>query len=714
MVFLDYIVLVLFFVISLLLGIFQKKTGSKSVESYFVGGRSNSWWLVGISLAAAFFASDTPLAISETVRGPEGGFHVNWFWWGGVLQMVLTVIVFSRFWRRAHVVSDNEFLEIRYSGKSAAFLRGFKALYFSTIYNIIVLGWVINGMITVLRYLYPAGVMESVYNLGIVSLSGYQIAIIILFILVLIYVLSSGLMGVLVTNLFQFVVALFGAFLLMFLVMTHDGSIKEVKRSINESFYYRFDLPEIDFPEVYANPDKYDGKVFIYGNINKAFLTDDPKFNNNDMKLVLKYEPINKRWYRNLRLYVVDTNRYYYTYQAGDIKKSYHSIFVNEDGQIKCIENDPGAILPYKNQTLSMIPEFESFSLSSPFMKFLFIILILWWSNHESDGGGFFAQQFSSTKDEKNGMFAALFFTFLHFVIRLWPWLLVAVISIVYFPNLNEPKASYPIMINNFLPAGFKGLMLASFLAAFMSTVSTHLNWGASYFINDLWRRFIQKGKSESYYIFVSRIYQLFIAIAAITFSFFVQSIFSLWILIYMMSSGLGLVIILRWFHWRINAWSEISALFSSLFFAFLFWVPVNKPIFPWIYYPVAKFFGVNQLEITHQFILITFPSIIIWIIVTLLTKPEKREVLIEYYKKVRPGGNWKPIENEIKKFKTENSVLRLSIFAWIIGSIMIYTAMFGVGYLFLAEYIKGIILIIVFSVCAYILNKLLGKIVNV
>jgi Na+/proline symporter len=554
--------------ISLAIGIYFTRRAGKSMSEYFVSGRNLPWWIVGTSMVATTFAADTPLVVTGWVRAD--GIWKNWFWWNYLFSHVFMIFVFSRLWRRAEVITDNELIELRYSGKPAAFLRGFKAFYFATIFNFIVMGWVISAMAKILKVFFGFDTVFAVIFCIAVSF---------------IYTTMSGLWGVALTDFFQYFVALIGTTILAWVVVTS---------------------PEIGG---YA------------GFLDKLSSVED-----------------------------------------------HLAFFMTPSGGT---------------------PVSEGFW-SSSFFVFLVYITVIWWSSHNADGGGYFIQRMCSAKDERHSLLGMAWFCFNHYVVRFWPWVLVAVFSLLVYPSAEsaggDQEAMYVVVIRDFLGPGLKGLLFVTFLAAFMSTITTQLNWGASYLMNDIYKRFIRKNAGDGHYVFVSRIATLILAVLAGYFAFHIGNIGKAWIFLWAMSAGIGLVLILRWFWWRVNAWSEISALASSLI----------TIIFLTVYTKIADV----PLELKHQIIVVPV-SIVCWLIVTYVTKPEPQETLNKFYMKIRPWGFWKPVAElnpEIKR-----PAFTPIIINWFLGVSFIFFSMVGIGKLLLGSPLLGAVLIAV-SVCSGVL----------
>ena len=598
----DWTIILIYIAFSLGVGIYFSKRAKSSTEEYFLSGRTLPWWIVGTSMVATTFAADTPLAITEFVRGP--GIWQNWFWWNLLMGSLLGVFLFSRLWRRAEVLTDNELLEIRYSGKPAAFLRAFKAGYFAILYNFIVMGWVINAM---------ASVMAVMLNMD------KWTAVWICVIIALIYAILSGFWGVVVTDLVQFCIAMFGSIALAIIAVNHVGGMETLLEKLSGLL----------------------GSDAIHEN-------------------TLKFIPP----------------------------------------------------VPDANVTTSEFWE-------SPFSKFMIFISVMWWSHHGTDGGGYIIQRMSSAKNERHALLATLWFNLAHYALRVWPWIIVAVVSIVMFPMIPESyselgvKAGYPLVMNTLLGPGMKGILIVSFLAAFMSTIDTHLNWGSSYMINDIYKRFFKPNESEVHYVFVGKIFTIILMVLAAFTALKMQSISKAWEFIFSMGAGIGLVLILRWFWWRINAWSEITALATSIL------VTISLEVLAWnqtiaagdtyeLFAASPILFGIS-LQVHHKLMIIVPLAIIAWLTATFLTDPEPVDKLKEFYNRVQPGGWWEPITAGYTH--TLQPVSEGFFMQWIAGILMIYGFTFGIGNLIFQNYSLSVILFGCAGIGSYLVwNRSLSK----
>jgi len=571
----DYLIIIIYFVISLLIGIYYSKRAGKSTQEFFLSGRNLPWYLAGVSMVATTFAADTPLAVTELVA--KNGVAGNWIWWNFAFGGMLTVFFFARLWRRAGIMTEVEFAEIRYSGKPAKFLRGFRAIYLGLFMNVIIIGWVNKAMSSILQGMF--GIDESVVLLYVFGCM----------VLVAFYSALSGLWGVVVTDAFQFFIAMLGCIILAIIVVNSSaiGGIAGLKQKLPE---YVFNF----FPVV--------------------------------------------------------------------------------------------SDIPSAAGTLAM-----------SLFSFLAYIGIIWWASWypgaEPGGGGYVAQRMMSAKDEKHSLFATFFFQIAHYAIRPWPWIIVGLCSIVLYPQLADAQKGmgFIFVMRDFLPAGLKGLLIAAFFAAYMSTISTQLNWGTSYLINDFYRRFIKKNAEESYYVRSSRIATIILMLLSIIATLFITKISGAWAFIIECGAGVGLVLILRWFWWRINAWSEISALIT-----------------PFIIFPILKSFGIL---FPYSLYIIVPGTTLVWLTVTFLTKPTSEEVLKSFYRKIHPGGiMWKKISSQLPEVESDSGFLRLFI-NWLFGVILVYSFLFGTGKLIFGEFKSFLIYLVLAIISIFIIYKNLSKI---
>ncbi len=584
----DWVLIAAYFLLSFGIAAYYFRRASKNTSEFFLSGRNLPWWLAGTGMVATTFAADTPLAVTELVA--QNGIAGNWLWWNFAFGGILTVFFFSRLWRRSGVLTDVEFVELRYSGKAAAWLRGIKAVYFGLIMNVIIIGWVSLAMETIFEILFPnlsiAG--RTSFNFLGFEFSAALLLTGILILVVGVYSLLSGLWGVTVTDAFQFVVAMTGTIILAVMALK---------------------IPEV-----------------------------------------------------------------------GGIS---------------------GLLDKLPETTFNMLPTIGTAAqgagvLALSAAAFVAYIGVQWWSSWypgaEPGGGGYVAQRMMSAKDEKHSLFATLWFNVAHYCLRPWPWIIVALASLVLYPGLADPRQGYVMIMRDALPAGLLGLLLvAAFLAAFMSTVATQLNWGTSYVVNDFWRRFVRKDGDEKYYVLVARITTFVLAVLSVFVTSRLESISEAWGLVLTASAGLGLVLILRWYWWRVNAWSELVATLTPILLTVLALVLALFDVtLPGIQEP----FPINLFSVVG----ITTP---LWLIATFVTRPTDQATLDEFYQRVRPGGpGWGPLAKRHPHVIPDSGLTKLAI-DWLVGVVFIYSTLFGVGYLLFGRMLLALVLIAVAGISA-------------
>lgn len=567
----DWIVLIAFFGISIVIGLKYASSAGKSVSEFFLGGRSLSWYVAGTSMVATTFAADTPLLVAGIVA--KNGISGNWLWWNMLLGGMLTTFFFAKYWRRSGVLTEVELIELRYGGKPAAFLRGFKAVYLGLFMNVIIIGWVNLAMINILKGFFDLPYETAVIYVGIAMVA------------VAIYSAISGLMGVAITDVVQFLIAMTGCIVLAILVVNSPeiGGISGLQAK----------LPEWS----------------------------------------LSFFPA-----------------------------------VGEEG------GDSVAT-----------------ALTIGAGAFFARIGIQWWASWypgaEPGGGGYVAQRMMSCKTEQDAVYSTLFFQIAHYCLRPWPWILVGLCAIVLYPQLgaNEKELGYVLAMKQFLPTGMRGLLIAAFFAAYMSTISTQLNWGASYLVNDFYKRFYKPNGTEGHLVSASRIATIVLMIVGMIVTTQLGTIENAWGFIIECGAGLGLVLILRWYWWRINAWSEITATIAP-FFAYAFANFVLGMKFP------------NSFFVTVGF------TTVAWIAVTFLTQPESKEVLHSFYKRIRPTGWWQPVANELGE-QIDNGGMAPLFASWLSATVMVYATLFFIGKLIFADYTLAGIYFAVAAVALFILN---------
>jgi solute:Na+ symporter, SSS family len=562
-----------FFLLSLIIGLAAARRAGKSSSEYFLSGRNMPWWLLGVSMVATTFSSDTPNLVTDIVR--QNGVAGNWVWWAFLLTGMLTVFIYAKLWRRSRVMTDIEFYELRYSGKAAAFLRGFRALYLGVFFNVLIMAAVSLAIIKI------GGVMlklTPVETLLIVSL------------VTVVYSTLGGLRGVLITDFFQFAIAMIGAV----------GAAVVALR-----------MPQVGGIQGLLNADALQGKL---------------------------------------------------------------------------------AMLPDFSQTEALIP------------LFILPLAVQWWSvwypGAEPGGGGYIAQRMLSAKTEKHAVGATLLFNAAHYALRPWPWIIVALCSVLVFPDLTSLKQAFPHVAPNvlrhdlaypamltFLPAGLLGLVVASLIAAFMSTISTHLNWGSSYVVNDFYKRFLNPEASDKMQVRIGRISTVALMVLTALLALVLSNALQAFQILLQIGAGTGLLFILRWFWWRINPYSELTAMAVSFLAA----------VYLQLIHPGT---GLPDISVHGRLLLGVSVTTVSWVGVTFITRPSDEKTLRSFYRLVKPGGpGWVKVvrsaraEGEMLEDKEKGWDVPAGILCMVLGSLMVYSALFSIGYWIYGKYAAALLL---------------------
>ncbi len=555
----DWSIVALYFLFNVAVGLYYKRRASRDTAEFFLSGRNVPWWLAGTSMVATTFAADTPLAVTGLVA--RNGVAGNWLWWNLLASGMLTVFFYARLWRRAGVMTDIEFSEIRYAGRPAAFLRGFRALYLGVLINCIILGWVNLAMVKILQLLFGVGKLEALAMvLGLIALTSAISTL-------------SGLWGVLVTDLFQFVIKM-GMVIVLAVVAVHAvGGIDAMKARL--------------------------------------------------------------------------------------------------------------ALLPGHGSVLSFVPDVGSAWM--PLITFFVYIGVNWWATWypgaEPGGGGYIAQRMFSAKDEKHSVLATLWFNIAHYAVRPWPWILVALASLILFPGLADPETGYVRVMIDYLPSSLRGLMVAAFAAAYMSTIATQLNWGASYLVNDCYRRFLRRDATERHYVRASQVATVLLTVISAIATFYMGSIAGAWKLLIVTGAGTGSVLLLRWYWWRINAWSEVSAMIAAFAVSVLLQT-------------VAGLDSDQPRDFAWIMLITVAITTGVWLAVTFLTRPEPEGTLVAFYRRTRPSrAGWGPVAAVAPDVRASADGLA-NLLDWAAGCVLIYGVLFGVGKLLLHETLPGVVLV--------------------
>jgi Na+/proline symporter len=593
---LDYLLIITFFSITLFIGFWVSKKSGKDSGEYFLSGRSMPWWLLGLSMVATTFSTDTPNLVTDIVR--TSGVSGNWSWWAFLITGLLTVFVYAKLWRKSDVNTDLEFYELRYGGKPAKFLRKFRAIYLGVIFNVITMSAVTLAAIKIGGIMLGLEPWQTVISAGLITV---------------VFSALGGFKGVVYTDFVLFFVAMAGAI---------------------GAAYYLVNIPEVGGIDALLANENVVNKLSIL-----------PDFSDTNALITLLIIPLAVQWWSS------------------------------------------------------------------------------WYPGAEPGGGGYIAQRMLAAKDENHAIGATFFFNIMHYALRPWPWILVALASLVVFPdiasiqeafpNITEDKLghdlAYSAMLTK-LPSGLLGLVLASLIAAYMSTISTQLNWGSSYIVFDFYKQQINPKASEKRLVAVGRISTVVLMVLSALLALLLQNAFQLFNLLLVFGAGTGLIFILRWFWWRINAWSEITAMFASGIISLVFAIPsVDAYLFD----------TTNGLMPNWaKFILVVAITTFVWLLSTFLTKPESTEVLQNFYKRTQPGGpGWSTIVNHAKANgiqivdNKEGWSVPSGILAMLLGCVLIYSTMFATGYWIYGNTTKSIILGMVALVSGLLLVKIWKKI---
>ncbi len=549
----DWAIIAAYFLFNIGIGLYYKSRAGTSIGEFFLSGRSIPWWLAGTSMVATTFAADTPLVVTGLVA--RNGIAGNWLWWNMVASGMLTVFLFARLWRRSGVTTDIELAELRYSGKPAAFLRGFRSIYLGVVMNCIILGWVNLAMVKILMLVLGLGKDQALWVvIGIIALTSFISTL-------------AGLWGVLVTDMFQFFVKMTMVIVLGVAAVRAAGGIEVMKTKLGG-----------------------EGSPF-----------------------------------------------------------------------------------------LSFVPDLHSVWM--PAVTFCVYIGMNWWATWypgaEPGGGGYVAQRMFSAKDERNSLLATLWFNVAHYALRPWPWVVVGMASVILYPHLKDPESGYVRVMIDYLPASLRGLMVAAFAAAFMSTVGTQLNWGASYLVNDFYRRFLRGNETDRHYVNASQVATVFLTVVSAIVTHYMDSIAGAWKLLIVTGAGTGTVLILRWYWWRINAWSEVSSMVA----AFVVSVTLQT---------VFHLDSDNPVQFAYLILITVAITTIVWLAATFLTAPESDATLIGFYRKVRPSpAGWRPVQRLAPEVPVSHD-LGWNLADWLCGCALVYGALFGIGKIILHGYAAG------------------------
>jgi solute:Na+ symporter, SSS family len=580
----DWVVVAVYGVASLVIGLVFTKRAGRNLEQYFLSGRKLPWWLLGTSMVATTFSTDTPNLVTDMVR--TGGVSMNWLWWAFLITGMLTVFFYAKLWRRSGALTDINFYELRYSGAPAAFLRGFRAIYLGVFFNIMIMATVTLAAIKI------AGVL--------LGLDPYM-TVVLAALITMVYSTTAGLWGVVVTDFFQFVLAMIGSL---------------------AAAYYAVSQPSVGGLGGLMSSPLVKGKLPLL-----------PDFSDATAVLAVLIVPLAVQWWST------------------------------------------------------------------------------WYPGSEPGGGGYIAQRMLAARNEKQAMAATLWFNIAHYALRPWPWILVALASLIVYPELSDIQArfphldpsivrhdlAYPAMLV-FVPHGLLGLVVASLAAAYMSTISTHLNWGASYVVDDVYRRFIQPDASELHYVNVGRGVTVALMILAALVALWLKNAMQAFQILLQIGAGTGLIFLLRWYWWRINAWGEIAAMVISFLLA------------AYLHFGHARL-GFAPLHPTAALVIGVIVTTVGWLAVTLLTPPTDRAVLQSFYDKIRPApAGWRRAVDTSGRGDAGGDIAA-SFLAWFLGCLFVYATLFATGYLLYGRLDIGLLCAAVAIAAAYGLRQVIPKI---
>jgi Na+/proline symporter len=575
---LDWVIVAVSIVVSFIPAIVLARRAGSSTAEFFTSGRAAPWWLIGVSMVATTFSTDTPNLVTNIVR--TSGVAGNWVWWAFLLTGMATVFFYARLWRRSGVLTDLEFYEIRYAGRPATFVRGFRALYLGLFFNCVIMATVNLAAAKIANVLLGWPMGKTLLICAMLNVA---------------FAATSGLWGVLVTDFIQFGIAM-------------TGSVAAAVYAVRQ-------------PQV--------------GGLTELFARTAPK-------------------------------------------------------------------------TLALVPDFSDWTTALAVM--IIPLTIQWWSvwypGAEPGGGSYIAQRMLAAKTEKDALGGTLFFNFAHYALRPWPWVIVALSSMLVFPTLDDIRRTFPYVdpalighdlaypaMLTFLPAGLLGLMVAGLLAAYVSTISTHLNWGTSYLVHDFYRRFMKPGADERHYILIGRLVTGGLMVVAAALTFVLDTAQASFNLLLSVGAGTGLIYLLRWYWWRINAWSEIAAMVSSFLVAVAFFVAGKN--------------GATIAASTSLLITVAVTTVV-WVAATFLTAPTDRKTLVEFYRLVRPpGGGWNSVRAEAGVSSSPDSIAQ-SLLGWVLGCLVVYAALFGAGSFLYGRTAQGMVWLVVFVISAVGLIRLI------
>ena len=721
----DWAIIVGYFVVTLGIGAWFTRRAGSNIAEFFVSGRSLPWWIAGTSMVATTFAADTPLAVTALIV--KNGLAGNWFWWAFAIGGMFTVFVYARMWRRAEVMTDVELIKLRYQGRAANCLRYLRSFYVALIVNPIIIGWVIGAMLLILEQTVFFDLPEAKTTDLFWNREAYAwLTVGLMMVIVGVYCTLSGMWGVAIADVLQFCLAMGGCIWLAIVAVNHVGGIENLQAKIEANYgdqqAFEF-LPSVttgvlaseqadtlgvaDWDVVSAWPPEIAAAESVLGAAQD--LLDEPKLG------VVAQQAIRER----MEL----VNQQVEALPPDALQAGY---WIEED-------NDPDDS-PYKklNEEVKTLRSSIGKATPGPWILlhvFLIMLTMQWWATWypgaEPGGGGYVVQRMAACKDEKNAVLATLWYQIAHYCIRPWPWIMISFVALAIYPELRanyiadseyDPGIGFPIIMRELCTPGLAGLMLVAFFAAFMSTMSTQMNWGASYLVRDFAQPLFMKNANDKQLTQASRIISVLILLIGFLFGIFMKypslltgevadeneavSVDDAWKFLAALGAGTGLVFMLRWFWWRINAWSEIVAMVASLGY----FLALNHP---WIQ-EIA--FGGHSFRPEEQMAIIAGLTIATWLLATFITRPEPDETLCNFFSKIRPGGpGWKPIAAKLPAVEQDKN-LTISIVGAIFASGIVYLVLPAIGYFIFGKTTLALACLAGAAVCAVVVGIITGK----
>ena len=689
----DWLIIVGYFLLTIGIGLFFRRRAGSSLSEFFVSGRSLPWWIAGTSMVATTFAADTPLAVTSLIV--KNGLAGNWFWWAFAIGGMFTVFVYARLWRRSEVMTDVELIKIRYAGRAADILRYSRAFYIALIVNPIIIGWVIGAMLKVLQQTVFFE-LEPVAGLSPTGMA--WLSIIGMMAVVGVYSTMSGMWGVAVSDVIQFFLAMGGCIWLAVVAVDSVGGIANLETKVEDNFGNRgaFDY----FPSLSAQSATQSATV------TEALKTTPEATPEENASAAIK----------GAELFIAEQPELSQPFKDAlqkNIKR------VRDDLSLKSTEPKTKSEQEESlDESTSQLKSTIKKATPGPWLAlhvFLIMLTMQWWATWfpgaEPGGGGYVVQRMAACQDERHSVLATLWYQIAHYCVRPWPWIMISFVALAKYPELRtnyiaddsfDTDIGFPMLMRELCTPGLAGLMLVAFFAAFMSTISTQMNWGASYLVRDFIQPLAMKNASERSLAKMSRIVSIVVLIVGIVFGWFMQgtSVDDAWKLLAALGAGTGLVFMLRWFWWRINAWTEIVAMLASLGYFLFMQTETCKSL-------IGEFRGEEQMAI------IAGATIVTWLLVMFITPAENETTLRDFFTKIKPGGpGWKPIA-ALEPNVQQDQNLGISIVGALFASGIVYLTLPAIGYFIFGKTALAIGCLVGASACGVIVKLILPRIYN-